>query len=57
MVEFRLPGDIARIGKGRHTIVHEPADMVTMHMGEDDDIDLVGHIPRIRQRGCRGGGV
>ncbi len=43
-VELHLSGHIAGVREGRRAALHEAADMIAVHMGDDDDRNLLGRI-------------
>ncbi len=50
-VEFALPDDIARIGKGEVITFTQPRNMVRMNVGKRDHVDVFRAVARFRQQG------
>ncbi len=46
-IEFRRSEYIARLGKHRRAGFHQPADMIGMTVGDDDDIDIFRPIAEL----------
>jgi len=57
VVVLDLTGHITGIRECRHAVGHQPTDVVAMHMGQHDDIDLIGGITCGRDRGDCGRAV